>query len=181
MPESDALAAASIVGPVARVSSLSRASFPERTVGNGPKLGEKIPVNTPTHIMSSIQFENGVIGSLGASFDVWDTNHATLVIYGSEGTLRFPDPNTFGGPIQLLKGGEREWTELPLTYGHTDNSRGLGVWDMVNALQTGEKARANGELGYHVLDIMTSVLESCEQGRHVEVESTVERPALLPQ
>jgi predicted dehydrogenase len=131
--------------------------------------------------MSSIEFENGIVGSLGASFDVWETNHATLVVYGSEGTLRFPDPNTFGGPIQWLKGGDKEWTELPLTYGNTDNSRGLGVWDMANALQTGDKARANGELGYHVLDIMASVLESGVNGHHVEVESTVERPPLLPQ
>jgi len=171
----------SMLGPVAQVSSLSRASFPERVVESGPKTGEKIPVNTPTHIMSSIEFENGVIGNLGASFDVWETNHSTLVIYGSEGTLRLPDPNTFGGPIQLLKAGGDEWTELPLTYGNTENSRGIGVWDMANALQKGEKARASGELGYHVLDIMASVLESGEQGRHVEVESTVERPASLPQ
>jgi predicted dehydrogenase len=174
-------ALASIIGPVARVSSLSRASFPERVVGSGPKKGDRIPVNTPTHIMSSIEFENGVVGSLGASFDVWETNHSTLVIYGSEGTLRFPDPNTFGGPIQLLKGGDKDWTDLPLTYGNTENSRGLGVWDLANALQAGTTPRANGELGYHVLDIMVSVLESGENGGHVEVESTVERPALLPQ
>jgi predicted dehydrogenase len=174
-------ALASIVGPVARVSALSRASFPERTVASGPKTGEVIPVNTPTHIMSSIQFESGVIGNLGASFDVWETNHATLVIYGSEGTLRLPDPNTFGGPIQHLKAGGKEWAELPLTYGNTENSRGLGVWDMANALQTGEKARASGELGYHVLDIMASVLESGENGHHVDVESTVARPDSLPQ
>jgi predicted dehydrogenase len=170
----------SMIGPVARVTSLARASFPERIVGNGPKLGEKVPVNTPTHIMSSIEFENGVIGSLGASFDVWETNHSTLVIYGSEGTLRLPDPNTFGGPLQVLKGEGTEWNDLPLTYGNTKNSRGLGVWDMANAMQTGEMARATGELGYHVLDVMTAVLESAEYGRHVEVESTVERPDLLP-
>ncbi len=174
-------ALASMLGPVARVSSLSRASFPERVVESGTKKGEKIPVNTPTHIMSSLQFESGVIGNLGASFDVWETNHSTLVIYGSEGTLRLPDPNTFGGPLHLLKAGGDEWNELPLSYGNTENSRGLGVWDMANALRTGDKARASGELGYHVLDIMASVLESGENGRHVDVASTVERPASLPQ
>jgi len=174
-------ALAAIVGPIARVSALARASFPERVVASGPKTGEVIPVNTPTHIMSAIQFESGVVGNLGTSFDVWETNRSTLVIYGSEGTLRLPDPNTFGGPIQLLKAGGKEWSELPLTYGHTENSRGLGVWDMAHALQTGEPARASGELGYHVLDVMVSVLESGENGHRVEVESTVERPASLPQ
>jgi predicted dehydrogenase len=174
-------ALASIVGPVSRVSALSSVSFPERIVGSGPKTGDVIPVNTPTHIQSAIEFESGVVGNLGASFDVWETGHSTLVIYGTEGTLRCPDPNTFGGPIQLLKGGDKEWSELPLVYGNTQNSRGLGVWDMANSLITGEPARANGKLGYHVLDIMASVLESSETGTTVTVESTVERPASLPQ
>lgn len=174
-------ALASIVGPVSRVSALSSVSFLERIVGSGPKTGDVIPVNTPTHIQSAIEFESGVVGNLGASFDVWETGHSTLVIYGTEGTLRCPDPNTFGGPIQLLKGGDKEWSELPLVYGNTQNSRGLGVWDMANSLITGEPARANGKLGYHVLDIMASVLESSETGTTVTVESTVERPASFPQ
>ncbi len=176
-------AMASILGPVRRVSAIARASYPERTVGSGPKEGEKIPVNTPTHIAGALEFESGVIGSLTTSFDLWEKKNSTLVVYGSEGTLRLPDPNTFGGPIQLLRGGSRDndWEDLPLTYGNTENSRGLGVWDMATALQTGGRHRANGELGYHVLDIMTSVLESSVQGEHVTVESTVERPDALPQ
>ncbi len=176
-------AMASIVGPVKRVSAITRASFPERTVGNGPKKGQKIPVTTPTHIVGALEFESGIVGSLGTSFDLWETQNSTLVVYGTEGTLRFPDPNTFGGPIQHLRGGSRDntWEDLPLTYGNTENSRGLGVWDMANAIQKGEKPRASGELGYHVLDIMTAVLESGVEGRHITVESTVERPASLPQ
>lgn len=175
-------AMAAILGPVARVSALANVSFPERIVtAEGPKKGTAIPVNTPTHIQSAIEFENGVVGNLGASFDVWETNHSTLVIYGEEGTLRLPDPNTFGGPIELLKAGEREWSSLPLTFGHTENSRGLGAWDMANALRSGDTPRASGQLGYHTLDIMTSVLESAGSGSAVTVESTLERPALLPQ
>ena len=169
-------AMASILGPVARVSALASRGFDERVVGNGPKQGDRIPVNTPTHIMSAIEFENGVVGNLGASFDVYETNHSTLVIYGTEGTLKLPDPNTFGGLVSVLKPGAKEWEELPLLYGHTENSRGLGVWDMANSLLNGTRARANGELGYHVLDIMMSVLDSSEQHNTVEVQSTLTRP-----
>lgn len=175
-------AMAAILGPVKRVSALANISFPERLVtAKGPKENTKIPVNTPTHIQAAIEFENGAVGNLGASFDVWESKNSTLVVYGEEGTLRLPDPNTFGGPIELLKAGEREWTELPLVFGYTENSRGLGAWDMANAIRTGEPARASGELGYHTLDIMASVLESAERGAAVTVESTLERPAQLPQ
>ena len=167
----------SLLGPFARVSSLARASFPERTIGNGPKLGEKIPVTTPTHIVSSVEFASGVLGSLTASFDVWDTDFANLTIYGTTGTLRCPDPNTFGGPIKLLVGGEEDWQEIPVTLPNTENSRGLGAADLAMAIRTGGPSRVDGELGYHVLDVMHAVLESAEHGTLVAVESTVARPA----
>lgn len=166
-----------LLGPFASVAALARASFQERTIANGPKEGEKIPVTTPTHIVSSVEFESGVIGSLMASFDVYETDHAKLVIYGSEGTLRCPDPNTFGGPIELLQAGATEWQEIPVELPNTENGRGLGAADLAMAMRTGEPARASGELAYHVLDVMHAVLESAERGGHVAVESTVDRPA----
>ncbi|HEV2073177.1 MAG TPA: Gfo/Idh/MocA family oxidoreductase [Thermomicrobiales bacterium] len=170
-------ALAALLGPFASVSALARASFPERTIGNGPKLGEKIPVTTPTHIVSSVEFESGVLGSLTASFDVWETEFANLTIYGADGTLRLPDPNTFGGPIKLLVGDSKEWQEIPVTKPHTENSRGLGAADLAMSMRTGHPARASGELGYHVLDVMHAILESAERGTHIAVESTVARPA----
>ena len=78
-----------------------------------------------------------VIGSLTTSFDVWEvTDRATLLtIYGSEGTLHLPDPNTFGGPVTLVHQHDRKTEELPLTPGHTENSRGIGVSDMARAMR----------------------------------------------
>ena len=184
----------SILGPVKRVSAFGRASFPERIVGSGPKQGERIPVNTPTHIVGSLEFASGVLGTLTQSFDVWETNASTLVIYGTSGTMRLPDPNTFGGPIQILdrsnralpptgevkfgrRDDDKDWEEAPLTFDNTDNSRGLGVADLALGLQTGKPHRASGEMAYHVLDIMLSLLESAESNGHVTIESTMERPA----
>lgn len=169
----------SLLGPFRNVASFARASFPERTIGNGPKLGEKVPVTTPTHIVSSIEFESGVLGSLTASFDVWTTRSdiATLIIYGTEGTLRCPDPNMFGGPIQILKADGDTWEDVPVTMPNIENCRGLGAADLARSMRTGEPARASGELSYHVLDVMHAVLESAGSKAHVTVESTVERPA----
>lgn len=184
----------SILGPVSRVSSVARATFPERTVGSGPRAGDKIPVNTPTHIVSSLEFESGLLSSFSQSFDVWESKNATLVIYGTDGTLRLPDPNTFGGPIQILdrknrslpddgtakwgsRSDDKDWEDVPITYGDTENSRGLGLADLARGLRSGEPHRASGEMAYHVLDIMVSVLESADTGTHINIESTMERPA----
>lgn len=170
-------ALATLLGPFATVSAMARASFPERTITNGPKSGQKVPVTTPTHIVSAIEFESGVLGTLTASFDVWETDHATLVIYGEKGTLRLPDPNTFGGPISLLLEGETEWQEIPVELPNTKDSRGLGAADLAKAIRDGGPSRVDGELGYHVLDVMHAVLESAERGEHVAIESTLDRPA----
>lgn len=176
-------ALASMLGPVAAVAGFARASFPERTVtAKGPKTGDVIPVNTPTHFATSLQFKSGVIGSLQASFDVWETRErqTILTIYGSEGTLHLPDPNTFGGPVTLVKADTRETEDLPLMHGYTENSRGIGVSDMARALRGGkEPARASGEMAAHVVDIMVSSLEAADSGKVVELSTTMTRPAPL--
>jgi hypothetical protein len=40
--------------------------------------------------------------------------------------------------------------------------------------------RASGDLAFHVLDIMESVLASARSGRSVPIGSTVERPPAVP-
>jgi predicted dehydrogenase len=171
----------SLLGPVARVSAVARASYPTRTIAGGPRAGEVIPVETPTHIVTALELAAGPTASLLTTFDVWDTSHSALMLYGSEGTLRLPDPNTFDGPVELLRAGAEVWEPVELRHGWTDNSRGLGVSDMARALRDGGPHRASGEMAYHVVDVMHAALESSEQGRHVTVASTFDLPAPLPQ
>jgi predicted dehydrogenase len=172
-------AIAALLGPVGGVTSLARATFPERTIASQPRYGEKIAVQTPTHIVASLELASGVIGSLTQTFDLWDTTHSELVVYGTKGTLRLPDPNTFGGPISLLRAGADTWEELPITHGYTENSRGLGVSDLASALRNGTTTRASGDLARHVLDVMHASLESAAQGHRVAITTRAERPAPL--
>ena len=169
-----------LIGPVVRVTGSTRITFPERTITSKPKYGQKITVETPTHIAGVMDFANGAMGTIVTSFDVWGGNVPHIEIYGTEGTLSVPDPNGFGGPVRVRKAGSRDWTEVPHTHGYSENSRGLGVADMAYALRTGRKHRANGELAYHVLDIMHAFEEASVKGEHVRLESSCERPAPLP-
>lgn len=172
-------AIATLLGPVRRVSAMARATFPTRTITSQPKYGQTIEVNTPSHVEASLELDSGVIGSLMTTFDLWDPEHCAFTIYGSGGSIRLPDPNTFGGPIQLLQGGEDAWTDIPLDPGYDTNSRGLGLADLAHALQIGAPVRASGDLGYHVLDVMLSVLDAAAERRHVDIGSTIDRPQPL--
>jgi len=80
----------------------------------------------------------------------------------------------------VLRAAEKEWREAPLSHGYAQNSRGVGVADLACALRSGRPHRANGEMAYHVLEVMHAFHDAAREGRHVELTSTCERPAALP-
>ncbi|HEX8463136.1 MAG TPA: Gfo/Idh/MocA family oxidoreductase [Abditibacterium sp.] len=168
-----------LVGPIESVSGYARRSFETRTITSEPLNGQTIEVEVPTHVSGSFQFQNGAIGSMIMSFDVHSHNLPRLEIYGSEGTLQIPDPNTFGGEV-ILKRGKEEAQSVPLSHPYTENARGIGMADMVLAMQQGRDHRCNERLAYHVLDAMHAFHDSSDQKRQIQLESTCERPAMMP-
>jgi predicted dehydrogenase len=170
-----------LCGPARRVGALAKVSFPERTItAEGPNQGKKIQVNTPTHVAGVVDFENGAVATMITSFDVWAHELPRLEIYGTEGTLSVPDPNTFGGPVRIRRADAEDWSEIPLSHGYAENSRGLGVADMASAIASNRPHRASGELAGHVLELMHAFLESSEQAKHVEIKSRPQKPKPLP-
>jgi predicted dehydrogenase len=169
-----------LLGPVTRVTGSAQISHAERKITSQPLYGTIIKVTTPTHIAGVLDFQSGVVGTIVTSFDVMPGKIAGMEVFGTEGTLLLPDPNTFGGPVVLYRPGEADWIEQPIEHQHTENSRGIGVADMADAMRTGRKHRANGDVAYHVLDIMHAIHDASRDGHHVQLESTIERPESLP-
>lgn len=171
----------SLLGPVKAVAGMTRISFPERTIGSGQFKGQQVKVEIPTHIVGVLQFASGPIGNLITSFDVKaGHNLPRIEIYGSEGTLCVPDPNTFGGPVRLKRAGEKEFQDVALTHGYDENSRGIGVADMVLGKQNNRAHRASGELAFHVLDVMHTIHDAAAAGKHLTLKSACEKPKALP-
>jgi predicted dehydrogenase len=170
-----------MLGPITRVTGSTRVSFPERTITSQPKFGQKVKVETPTHIAGVMDFASGPIGTILTSFDVkGNSTLPRIEVYGSEGTLLVPDPNDFGGKISIWRAGAKEWSDIPLTHGKAVNARGVGAADMARAIQTGRSHRANGDLAFHVLEAMHGFQEASDRGVHYIMQSTCERPAPLP-
>lgn len=169
-----------LLGPVKRVTGSARISFPTRTITSEKKNGKIIDVEIPTHVAGVMDFAGGAVGTIITSFDVWSHSLPCIEVHGSKGSMQVPDPNGFGGPVRIRKAGEDKWSEVPLTHGYSGNSRGIGVADMAYALRCTRPHRANGELAYHVLDIMHAFHDASDQGRHIEVESTCKRTPALP-
>lgn len=169
------------LGPIKAVTSVAKITRKERIITSEPKKGTVIEVETPTHISSVLDFHNGATGTMIMSFDVPGGHHLpNIEIYGSEGSIRVPDPNNFNGEILLRKNGEKEWQSISYTHPYDDAGRGLGVAEMANAIRNNRTHRANGDVAYHVLDVMHSILESSESRQHIQVQSSCERPEAMP-
>jgi predicted dehydrogenase len=127
-----------------------------------------------------VEFVSGAVVSIAMSFDVPKHRHTPIEIYGDKGAILVPDPNRFGGDVQVAKTGA-EWETVPLTHGHVDGEfRSIGVADMATAVVAGRPHRASGALAFHVLEVMEAFQTSSDEGRRVKIESRVERPAMMP-
>lgn len=170
-----------LMGPIRKVSGMTRITFPERTITSQPLAGKVIRPEVPTHYAGTVEFHSGAIGTIIQSFDVWGGALPRIEVYGTEGSLGVPDPNTFQGPVTHLAGifRNREWTEVPLT--HSDQVlRGIGLADMAHALTHDRPHRAGGDLAHHVLEVMELFRESSALGRHLDTTTTCSRPEPLP-
>jgi predicted dehydrogenase len=171
----------SLLGPVRRVTGCARATFPERTITSAKKRGTKIRVEVPTHVAGLLEFESGAIGTIITSFDVWAARLPCIEIYGSEGSLAAPDPNSYGGPVYLKRREDEDWREVPLmTHSYEQNSRGLGAADLAAAAQSGRPHRASAEMAFHVLEIMHGFHDAAVYGKHWPLGSSCHRPDPLP-
>jgi len=168
-----------LLGPVKRVCGSARISSETRTITNQYQYGEIIDVEIPTHIAGILDFKNGTIATIITSFDVYSHSLPFIEIYGTEGTLQVPDPNTFGGPVLVKRFREEKWSEIPLLKKYSDNSRGLGIVEMARAIEEDLPHRASFELTYHVLDIMHGIHDASASGRYHKLKSRCKRPEAL--
>lgn len=170
-----------LFGPIRRISGSAKISFPQRVITSEPKNGTIVDVEVPTHVTGILDFANGTTATLITSFDIKaGASLPNIEVYGSLGSMQVPDPNRFGNPVYYRSLQTREWKEIPLMYGYTENSRGIGAADMAYAIRSGRPHRAHGEMAYHVLEAMHGIYEASETGRYYEMKSTFEMPAQMP-
>jgi predicted dehydrogenase len=170
-----------LLGPVARVSAMSSQLRQQRPITSEPKKGQIMDVKVDTHVTGALGFANGAVVQVGLSFDVAAHKHVPLEIYGTDASLIVPDPNFFGGDVELRKRGrEEQWTPVPVTQPYADgNYRSLGVADMAQGILDNRPHRANGDLALHVLEVMEAFAIASREGRTIDIKTPVSRPEPL--
>ncbi|MDO5635507.1 MAG: Gfo/Idh/MocA family oxidoreductase, partial [Micrococcus sp.] len=174
-----------LLGTVESVAAMGMKASEQREIRVGERAGTAFDVEVPSTISVLTRFAAGQTGTTLLSFDSPLARQGVVEIHGTEGSLVVPDPNMFEGRIAYVRPFEtfgevppvQEWIEIPQTGPVT--GRGLGLLDMVRAIQEGRPHAASGEVGYHVLDVLLAAEESALSAEFVAVESSVgEIPAI---
>ena len=169
-----------LLGPVRRVTAIGTQLRKERTIKSEPLRGSTIPVEVPTHVAGVLEFANGATVTVVMSFDVIYHGHRHIELYGSEGSLSVPDPDKFGGQIEIATR-PGSWSPVETRHAYAkDNYRSLGVADMAQAIRARRPHRASGELALHVLEVMEALQLSSDRGMHISIASQPARPAAMP-
>ncbi len=168
-----------LLGPARSVLGSARIGIAERVVHSKGRVGDVVTATVPTHVSSIIEFASGPTATLVTSFDVQASRYRNIEIYGSEATLSVPDPNTFGGPVQIRSLIAADWRDVPLKKTTVPQQRGIGLADMLSATKHRRPHRASGDLALHVLEMMTSIVRSSDEGRRIDMTTSCERPAPL--
>jgi len=173
-----------LFGPVARVSGTVSRSSRERTIATGPNAGAAVPVDVDTHVTALLEHASGVTSTVTVSFEIWATRVPQFEVYGTLGAIAVPDPNMFSDAVSVAVASgdtaEPAFVEVPVAAGYPDAGRGVGLSDLARAIETGRPHRASGELAFHVLEVMESVLRAGREHATIELTSTVERPDPVP-
>lgn len=169
-----------LLGPVARVSGSSSRTRETRRIGSGPRIGEVIPVEVDTHVAGVLEHVDGAVSTVTFSFDAVATTAAPLEVHGESGSLTAPDPNTFDGEVRVRNPGEDSWGVLAPSAGYEAAGRGIGIVDFLRDGGHGGGGRASGAVALHVLEIMTALLDSARTGARITLQTTAERPSIVP-
>jgi predicted dehydrogenase len=158
----------SVLGRIESIAAFTETPTPERTLGAGPRAGEVIAVEVPTHAAAVLRLEGGTVATLAVGFESREQYVSEMRVFGTEGSLTLPDANGFEGDVLLAVGrGDPEPVTYD-TYGDRE-ARGLGLQDLAEAVRDGRPHRANGALALHVLEAAEAIVRSGDESRIVEL------------
>lgn len=132
---------------------------------DGVATGATFTCDNESRIASMLRFDSGVTGTLHLDANSFIRDQAQFAIYGTKGILYLGNPNKFGDPVRFLANGT--WgdkdvrpVELPPENDYTENSRGIGVLEMVEAIRAGRTPLASASMATHVLFVLEAILAS---------------------
>ncbi len=158
----------SLLGPVDAVAGFTATPTPERTLATGPRAGETVTVEVPTHAAAALRLESGALATITVSFEARGQYLSGLQVFGTEASLSLPDANDFGGEVSIRRG-TADPEPVPYASRGAQETRGIGLHELVESMRAGRPHRASGELALHVLAAADAAARSETERRILEL------------
>ncbi len=178
-----------LLGPIAQVNASGFRGFETRTfTAEGPQKGMTVPVEVMTSVLALATFRSGAQAALMTSWDVWKNSQPDLEVHGTLGSLSLPHPNWHGGPLKFAPA-HGDWEIVPLENNplarpnwppekpHQSNYRGIGIAEMIDAMEREQAHRTPAELATHVVEAADAMVASVRTGTPVSLTLMPQRPA----
>ena len=159
----------SLLGPIQAVAGFTETPTPQRTLGAGPRAGQVVTVEVPTHAAAVLRFASGALATLTVGFESREQYLSGMCVFGTAGSLTLPDANAFGGDLFLAIGRDKPEPVHYASYGARE-ARGLGIQDLAEALRENRQHRASGALALRVLEAAEALVRAGDEGRVVELD-----------
>ncbi len=176
----------SLLGAVDKVAAFVHAPYQthRNILPQSPDFGKEMKTPNESQVATILHMKSGISGTLMLNADSVMADQAKFMIYGTKGILFLTDPNQFGGDVMLLEespNGQEAASPRKLSpvNSYSTESRGIGAADLAESVLSERVPRASAELGIHVLDVLSCILESGKSGTFMRVPSDCERPAPL--
>ena len=176
----------SMLGPVRTVCGKIATSRPNRVNHRegSPNFGKEYTVENENIFTAILEFDSGVLGTVHLNGDSVFPEQPYCAIYGTEGILYFPNADHYGGEVRILRGmpwesGVVEENVLAECGMFGENSRGLAVAEMAQAIEEHRPNRASKEMAVHVVEILDGVVTSAREARTVCMTTTFSQPASM--
>ena len=167
-----------ILGPVRRVQAMGSIAIPRRRIRGGPKTGQTIEVTTPDHVLIQLEFVNGALGQLLASFGTPETLGPWLELHLTRGTVSFGGKSwDLDAPVSIYTDDESDaategWARDVAAPRDDVGVVETGARHFVACLLGEERPVLTAEHARHVLDVILKAYASIEDGRAHHTETT---------
>ena len=163
-----------LLGPVAEVAAFSETPFPVR-VGKHPQFpnyGQETETPNESIVSAIVKFKSGVTGTIHENNESNIKELCRFTLYGTGGILSLGNPNNFGDPVTLFPADYQAEPEILVSdLPFSENSRGVGVAELVSAISQKRTALTDASLARHVLEVLEGMEKSAAKRRFVKITS----------
>jgi predicted dehydrogenase len=125
-------------------------------------------VEVTTHPPPLLRLELGPLTTITVSFEARGQYASAMEVFGTEAALLLPDANTFGGEV-LLRRGKDEPRRIPYEDRGAQETRGIGLHELVESMRAGRPHRAAADLALHVLTTADAIGRAEAERRVIDV------------